>query len=77
MNAEAEIIKSMKSQIAEMLDKQAEKQVEERVRQFKEELAREKGRAIAEIMGAIEISTSQNPLDNSLHFAIYYEPGRR
>lgn len=77
MNAEAEIIKSMKAQIAEMLDKQAEKQIDERVKQFKEELAREKGRAIADIMEAIEILVSQTPADNSLNFAIYYKPGRR
>ena len=41
MNAEAEIIQKMKAQIAEMLDKQAEKQINERVKQFKEELARD------------------------------------
>lgn len=58
MNAEAEIIKNMKAQIAEILDKQAEKQIDERVKRFKEALAREKGRAIADIMEAIEILVS-------------------
>lgn len=77
MNAEAEIIKNMKAQIAEILDKQAEKQIDERVKRFKEALAREKGRAIADIMEAIEILVSQTPADNSLNFAIYYKPGRR
>ena len=73
MNAEAEIIQKMKAQIAEMLDKQAEKQINERVKQFKEELAREKGRAIADIMEAIEILVSQTPADNSLNFTIHYK----
>lgn len=77
MNAEAEIIQKMKAQIAEMLDKQAEKQINERVKQFKEELAREKGRAIADIMEAIEILVSQTPADNSLNFTIHYKTGRR
>ena len=77
MNAEAEIIKNMKAQIAEILDKQAEKQIDERVKRFKEALAREKGRAIADIMEAIEILVSQTPADNSLNFTIHYKPGRR
>lgn len=77
MSTEAEIIKKMKAQIAEMLDMQAEKQIEEKVKQFKEELVKEKGRAIADIIGAIEIGVSHNPTDCSMHFAIYYEPGRR
>ena len=74
MNAEAEIIKNMKAQIAEILDKQAEKQIDERVKRFKEALAREKGRAIADIMEAIEILVSQTPADNSLNFTIHYKP---
>ena len=77
MNAEAEIIKNMKAQIAEILDKQAEKQIDERVKRFKEALAREKGRAIADIMEAIEILVSQTPADNSLNFTIHYKAGRR
>ena len=77
MNAEAEIIKNMKAQIAEILDKQAEKQIDERVKRFKEALAREKGRAIADIMEAIEILVSQTPADNSLNFTIHYKPARR
>ena len=77
MNTEAENIKSIKAQISEILEEQAEKKIEEKVMKFKEELAKEKGRAIADILGAIEIATSQNPIDCSLNFAIYYKPERR